>query len=98
MNKINLHKYFSVALSFVFLGLAVIEANTVYILYNFQISEAGVAQQISENISFQMEYAQNVGVAVVYLILATYFAAMTIMKFPLIELGKESKSKDSDEK
>lgn len=96
MNKINLNSYFSIALSLVFLGLAVIKANIVYVLYNFQISEVGVAQNIAENISFQMELNQNIGTAVVYLIIAVYFAVMTALKFPLIELSKDSKSKKSE--
>lgn len=96
MNKINLNSYLSIVLSLVFLGLTVLEANTVYVLYNFQVSEVGLAQNIGENVSFQMEFNQNIGTAAVYLILTAYFAAMSLLKFPMIEISKDSKSKKSD--
>lgn len=96
MNKVHLNQYLSIVLSVVFLVLVAMNANTLLALYEISISEIGIQQKVSENPQFKMEFASSSASALIYLSLSLYFAVLVVKDFPIIEIGKESKSKKSD--
>jgi hypothetical protein len=99
MNKVYLNQYLSIVLSIVFLVLVAMNANTLLALYEISVSEIGIQQKVSENPQFKMEFAQSSASSLIYLIVSLYFAVLVVKDFPLIEYGKDSRSKklESDE-
>jgi hypothetical protein len=89
MNKLFLNQYFSIVLSLVFL---VLFANNSYIAY-LLFSLTAENPQVFSDTGFQLKFFETIFFAVMYASVSLYFALMTIMKFPLLEMGKETKSK-----
>jgi len=93
MNKIYLNQYAIIVLSLVLLFLFANNANLLYVLYNLTLTQPGV----SEDTGFKLKFYETIFTTVVYLTSSLYFALMAVMKFPVIEFGKEKSSKKDEE-
>jgi hypothetical protein len=94
MNKIYLNQYLTIVLSAIFL---ILFANNSYLTY-LLFSLTSQSPEVFADTGFQIKFFETVFFAVIYLSTALYFAFMAIMKFSIIEFGKDSKSKkDSEE-
>jgi len=94
MNKIYLNQYLSIVLSLVFLVLFANNAYLTYLLFNL----TSQSPEVFSDTGFQIKFFETIFLAIIHLSAALYLALMAIVKFPVIEYGKESKSKkDSDD-
>ncbi len=94
MNKIYLNQYLSIVLSVVFLVLFSNNAYLTYLLFNL----TSQSPEVFSDTGFQIKFFETVFLAIIHLSAALYLALMSIVKFPVVEYGKESKSKkDSDD-
>jgi nitrate reductase gamma subunit len=77
-------------------------ANSSYLSYI--LFSLGLASPAAwEDTGFQIKFFETIFLAITYIFGAVYLAVMTVLKFPVIEFGKDLKSKkheseDSDEK
>jgi hypothetical protein len=92
MNKIYLNQYLSIVLSVVSL-LAF--ANNAY-LVNILFQLTAVNKDVFSDTGFQLKFFETVFYAVIYLSISLYFALTALKNFPVIEFGKDSKSKKED--
>lgn len=92
MNKIYLHQYFSIVLSLVFLFLLANNANLLYILYNFSLTQPA----IGEDVSFRIKFYETIFLALTYLAASVYMAVTAVLNLPLVEYGKSSKKDEKD--
>lgn len=92
MNKIYLNQYLLVVLSLVFLLAFSNNAYLVNILYQLTLEN----KQIFSDTGFQLKFFETIFYSVIYLSVSLYFALSAFLNFPVVEYGKESKSKKAD--
>lgn len=92
MTKIYLNQYLIIVLSLVLLFMFANNANLLYVLYNLTLSQPAV----SEDTGFKLKFYETIFMAVTYLASSIYFAVMAVLKFPVIEFGKEKSKKDEE--
>lgn len=93
MNKLYFNQYLSIVLSLVLLVMFANNAYLTYLLFDLTTQNP----QVFEDAGFKIKFFETIFFAIIYLSLSLYFALMTIMKFEVLELGKESKSKKDSE-
>jgi len=93
MNKLFLNQYLTIVLSVVFL---VLFANNSYLTY-LLFSLTSATPDYFADTGFQIKFFETIFFSVIYLSVSLYFALMAIMKFEVLEFGKETKSKKSEE-
>ena len=93
MTKIYLNQYAVIVLSLVLLFLFANNANLLYVLYNLTLTQPGV----SEDTGFKLKFYETIFNSIVFFASSLYFALMDVMKFPVIEFGKEKSSKKDEE-
>jgi len=93
MNKLFLNQYLSIVLSLVFLVLFVNNGYLAYLLFNLTVE----TPEVFKDTGFQIKFFETIFFAVIYLTSSLYFAMMTILKFPMLEMGKEGKAKKGSE-